>query len=89
MYNPNAADINVTLQVYSEKGIETGAATIRLAGGTRVAGVLPQLVPAISEQLRGYVRVLSDRGPVVAFELFRDREVSFLAAVPPQAVHSQ
>jgi hypothetical protein len=89
MYNPNTVDINVTLQVYSEKGIETGAATIRLAGGARVVGVLPQLVPAISAQLRGYVRVASDRGPVVAFELFGDQEVSFLAAVSPQSINPQ
>lgn len=86
MYNPNPVDVNVTLQVFSEQGAKTGTATIPLASGARIVGFLPQLVPAISEQIRGYIRVTSAGGPVVAFELFGDQEVSFLAAVPPQPI---
>ncbi len=56
------------------------------AGGSRIVGILPQLVPDVKEQVRGYIRVTSQSGPVVAFELFGDTGLSFLAAVPPQPV---
>jgi len=43
-------------------------------------------VPAVSSQIRGYMKISSNGGPVVAFELFGDQALAFLAPVPSQAV---
>ena len=47
---------------------------------------LPQLVPAISSQVRGYIRLTVTGGSIVTFELFGDQGLEFLAAVPPQPI---
>jgi hypothetical protein len=87
MYNPNPAGVSITIDVFSEKGVKTGTATRLLAGGNRVSKTLPELVPAITNQARGYIRLTSDGGPIVAFELFGDQALDFLAAVPPQPIN--
>ncbi|NWG14572.1 MAG: hypothetical protein HXY20_13680 [Acidobacteria bacterium] len=86
IYNPNAAGVSVTVDVYSEKGEKTGSAALDLPSANRISKTLPQLVPAINEQVRGYIRLSSAGGPIVAFELFGDQTVDFLAAVPPQPI---
>ncbi len=86
IYNPNVVGIAVTIDVYSEKGEKTGSAILNLPSGNRVSKTLPQLVPAISEQVRGYIRLSSAGGSIVAFELFGDQTLDFLAAVPPQPI---
>ncbi len=86
IYNPNGAGVAVTIDVYSENGKKTGSAVLNLPSGNRISKTLPQLVPAISEQVRGYIRLSSAGGPIVAFELFGDQTVDFLAAVPPQPI---
>jgi len=88
MYNPNSTDINVTLDVYSEQGVKTGSATIPLRSVNRISNTLPQLVPAINEQVGGYIRITASGGPAVVFELFGDQALNFLAAVPPQPITS-
>lgn len=87
MYNPNTTDISVTVDVHSDKGAKTGTTTFVLGKGSRMAKTLPQLVSTITNQLRGYLRVTSTL-PLVAFELFGDQLLEFLAAVPPQIVSS-
>lgn len=87
IYNPNPTGVEVTIDVYSEQGQKTGTAPLLLAGGNRVSKTLPELVPAISSQARGYIRLTSKGGPVVAFELFGDQTLDFLAAVPPQPIN--
>jgi hypothetical protein len=52
-----------------------------------VSKTLPELVPAITTQMRGHIRISSTGGPVVAFELFGDQNLEFLAAVPSQAIN--
>jgi hypothetical protein len=86
IYNPNGSDVQVTVDVFSEQGSRTGSAVVPLRGGGRVSKTLPELVPAISEQVRGHIRLSSSGGPVVAFELFGDQASDFLAAVPPQRI---
>jgi hypothetical protein len=86
MYNPGATDCTVTIDVYSEKGVKTGTASIPLARGNRISKTLPQLVPAISSQVRGYIRLTVTGGAIVTFELFGDQVLEFLAAVPPQPI---
>jgi hypothetical protein len=86
MYNSGTTDCTVTIDVYSEKGVKTGTAAIPLAKGNRISKTLPQLVPAISSQVRGYIRLTVTGGSIVAFELFGDQALEFLAAVPPQPI---
>jgi hypothetical protein len=86
IYNPNPAGVTVTVDVFSEQGKKTGTAALALAGGNRISKTLPELVPAITNQARGYIRLTSSGGPIVAFELFGDQNLDFLAAVPPQPI---
>jgi hypothetical protein len=87
IYNPNSSGIEVTIEVYSETGSRTGTATKPLPPGGRISQTLPQLVPSITEQVRGYIRLRSSAGPIVAFELFGDQTPDFLSAVPPQRIN--
>ena len=87
IYNPNPTGVVVTIDVFSEQGDKTGTAALSLSGGNRISRTLPELVPAITNQARGYIRLTADGGPIVAFELFGDQTLDFLAAVPPQPIN--
>jgi hypothetical protein len=87
LFNPNENDVMVTLDVFSEAGVKTGTVTFPLARGNRTSRTLPQFIPAISDQLRGYIRIAVTGGSVIAFELFGDQALEFLAAVPPQPIN--
>jgi len=86
-YNPNTTPVTITIDVFSDQGAKTGTTTSQLAAGNRISKTLPELVPAISEQVRGYIRVTSSGGPVTAFELFGSQNLDFLTAVPPQPIN--
>jgi hypothetical protein len=87
LFNPNSAAVNVTIDVYSDQGARTGTAGIQLPAGGRISKTLPELVPAIVEQVRGYIRVTSAGGPISAFELFGSQNLDFLTAVPAQPIN--
>ncbi|HYK89399.1 MAG TPA: hypothetical protein VE398_11555, partial [Acidobacteriota bacterium] len=87
MYNPNPTAVSVAIDVYSDQGAKTGSAVYLLGAGARVSRTLPQLVPAITEQVRGYIRLTSSGGPVSAFELFGSQNLDFLTAVPAQPIN--
>ena len=86
VYNPSPSDVAVTIDVYSDQGTKTGTSTLTLHGRARVSRTLPELVPAITSQVRGYIRITTSGGPVEAFELFGDQSLNFLAAVPPRPI---
>ena len=85
MYNPNASDVTVTIDVFSADGVKTGSATLPLRSGNRISKVLPELVPEVTNQIRGYIRI-SASGPIISFELFGDQALELLSAVPPQPI---
>jgi hypothetical protein len=85
IYNPNSTDVKVTVQVYSEQGEITGSATLPIGRGSRISKTLPEIVPSVTQQLRGYIRI-SATAPVIAYELFGDQEATFLASVPAQPI---
>ena len=87
MYNPNNNDVSVSIDVFSQNGVKTGSATIPLARGSRTSKTLPQLIPELTNQVGGYIRISTAGGPIVAFELFGDQVLQFLAAVPPQPIN--
>jgi hypothetical protein len=86
LYNPNPSDLTVTVDVYSEDGSKTGTSTFALVKGGRVSGTLPQLVPAITNQVRGYICIHASGGPLVAFGLYGPRDLGFLSAIPAQPI---
>ncbi len=87
LYNPGPGDVSVTVNVFSERGDKTGSGTFLVGSGSRLSQTLPQYIPAISEQVRGYIRISTTGGPIVAFELFGGQALEFLAAVPPQPIN--
>jgi hypothetical protein len=86
MYNPNASDVDVAVNVFSEDGVPTGAGSLVLRSGRRIAQTLSELVPGFPGQMRGYVRITASGGPVIAYEVFGNASADFLAAVPPQGI---
>jgi hypothetical protein len=86
MYNPGAASVTVKIEVFSEKGALTGTNSVVLPQGNRISRTLQQLVPEITNQLRGYIRLTVTGGSIITFELFGDQQLEFLAAVPPQPI---
>jgi hypothetical protein len=87
MYNPNPQDTLVTVDLYAEQGQQTGTRTFTLGSGMRLAKTLPQIIPGFSRQLRGYIRITTNGGPIIAFELFGESSnLDFLAAVPPKMI---
>jgi hypothetical protein len=86
MYNSGAADVSVNVDVYSKEGERTGSSTFPLPKGNRLSQTLPQYVPAVEEQMGGYIRITTTGGPIVAFELFGGTMLEFLTAVPPQPI---
>jgi len=79
LFNPSAQPAEVTLQVYSADGQETGNTVFHLPAFGRISRLLPELVPQTEGQVRGWVR-LSSSEPIVAQELFGTD--TLLAAVP-------
>ena len=86
MYNPGAASVTVKIDVFSAKGVLTGTNSLVLPQGNRVSRTLQQLVPAITNQLQGFIRLTVTGGSIITFELFGDQALEFLAAVPPQPI---
>jgi hypothetical protein len=87
MYNPNPQDVLVTVDLYAEQGQKTGTRTFTLGRGMRLSKTLPQIIPGFGRQLRGYIRITTDGGPIIAFELFGESSsLDFLAAVPPKTI---
>ncbi len=89
MYNPGQNDVVVTVDVYSQDGIRTATHTDILAKGRRLAATLPEIFPEFTHQIRGFVRITAAGGPIVAFQLFGETSMDFLAAVPPQIIMLQ
>jgi hypothetical protein len=87
MYNPNPQDVLVTVDLYAEQGQQTGTRTFTLGRGMRLSKTLPQIIPGFSRQMRGYIRITTNGGPIIAFELFGESSsLDFLAAVPPKTI---
>ncbi len=83
LYNPGSEPVQVTILVATAQGETAGQATFTLAPGTRLARVLPEVVPSSDGQIGGSITI-SASGPIVAQELFGG--ANMLSAVPPQSV---
>ncbi len=81
VYNPNEVATDVALSVFGPTGTATGAALFTLEGGRRISKTLVELVPRVDGQIDGYMTLESEQ-PIVAQQLFADRELNFLSTVP-------
>ena len=79
LFNPSDQPAQVTLEVYSAEGQQTGQSVVQLPPLGRISKLLVQLVPTTEGQVRGWIRLRSSR-PIAAQELFGTDEL--LAAVP-------
>lgn len=83
LINPGSADANVTLQVFRSDGTINSSAELQVPAGGRIAGLLPDLLEGLGEQLGGYVKVDSD-SDLVGLELFYADSLEYIAAVEAQ-----
>jgi len=79
LYNPADQPNEVRLTVRNAEGQVTGEKSLTMPPGSRLANLLPELIPSTAGQIRGTIRVTSSLG-VIAQELFGTND--FLAAVP-------
>ncbi|RPI21965.1 MAG: hypothetical protein EHM61_23465 [Acidobacteria bacterium] len=85
IFNPNPQAAEVTIQVFSPEGVETGQQHFTVAAGNRFSKLLPELVPSTNGQLGGYVVIRSTQ-PLVAQQLFGGLSLTLMSAVPPTIV---
>ena len=71
---------SVTIEVYGAAGGTPKTATVQLGANQQIAKTLSELVPAVSTQMGGYIRIHSDQ-PVWAWEIYGSNEV--MASGPP------
>lgn len=82
--NPsNTTATTVDLQAFSAEGSLLGSASIRLGAQQRSSRTVAQWIPAVGTRLGGYLRFTTSGPGVVAFAVFGDDRLNFLAAVPP------
>jgi len=79
LFNPSDQPAEVTLEVYSAEGQQTGQSVVHLPPFGRISKLLVELIPTTDGQVRGWIRLRSSR-PIAAQELFGTDEL--LAAVP-------
>lgn len=86
LYNPGLETADVTIQVFSPTGTITGERLVPLAPGARLSQTLPELLPATTGQVTGFI-VLRSTQPLIAQQLFGENGLSMMAAVPPSIVN--
>lgn len=85
LFNPNAAQAQVTVRVYRHDGSPVGSKVVIMPANGRVSKTLVELVKESKGQMGGYIRLESTL-PVVAQELFGNLDLDFLSAVVPARV---
>jgi len=84
LLNPTANNATVDVSAFSPDGNGIGSTTFSLPAGERRTGLLSELLPQVSQQLGGYVRVNSNQ-PLFVVQIFGSSDsLRFLANVPAQ-----
>jgi hypothetical protein len=86
LLNTNSDATSVTLEVFSKDGALIGTFSGTLAPRQKVADLIFQLVPAVTNQVGGYIRVRANQ-PITSFSLFGDTTGLSLSAIPPQGIN--
>ena len=82
--NPHGQRTSITLDVFDRDANRVASTNLSLEPGERRARLMNELIPSLTDQLGGYVRVTASR-PIFSFQLFGSRtSMDFLANVPAQ-----
>jgi Leucine-rich repeat (LRR) protein len=84
-YNPGEETATVLIEAFdAEAGDKVAEKTLILDPGERIARTLTDsdIWPAFPTQSGGYIRIQSDQ-PIAGQQLFGDRDLRYMAAVPP------
>jgi hypothetical protein len=71
---------SITIEVYAPTGGTPRTTTVALQGNQQQARLINEFIPAITTQMGGYIRVVSDK-PIWAWETYGSRDI--LASGPP------
>ena len=83
-YNPGDQAANVMVEAFGIDGEKVAGKTLLLEPGERISRTLndPDIWPSFPVQSGGYIRIQSDQ-PIAGQQLFGDRSLRYMAAVPP------
>jgi hypothetical protein len=83
-YNHGSAAANVDVEAFGTNGTKVAEKTLVLEPGERIARTLtdPDIWPAFPTQSGGFIRIQSDQ-PIAGQQLFGDRALRYMAAIPP------
>ncbi|MCK5794841.1 MAG: fibronectin type III domain-containing protein, partial [Anaerolineales bacterium] len=83
-YNPGEETATVLIEAFGTNGTIVSEKTLILDPGERIARTLTDsdIWPAFPTQSGGYIRIQSDQ-PIAGQQLFGDRDLRYMAAVPP------
>ena len=84
-FNPGEETATVLIEAFNaEEGDKVAEKTLVLGPGERIARILtdPDIWPDFEDQSGGFIRIQSDQ-PIAGQQLFGDRDLRYMAAVPP------
>jgi len=85
-FNPGDETASVLIEAIGTDGKKVEEKMIILGPGERIARTLtdPDVWPEFGEQSGGYIRIQSDQ-PIAGQQLFGDKSLRYMAAIPPTA----
>ena len=83
-YNPGELTADVLIEAIGTNGQKVKEKTLILDPGERIARILddPDIWPDFGEQSGGYIKIRSTQ-PIAGQQLFGDRSLRYMAAIPP------
>ncbi len=83
-FNPGEEEAEVTIEAFGVNGSQVAEKILVLGPGERIARILtdPDIWPNLEDQSGGYIRIQSTQ-PIAGQQLFGDRALHYMAAVPP------
>jgi hypothetical protein len=82
IYNPSPFQVTVNVEARAPNGRVLNTSILTIQPGSRLSQTSGQLVPGLTQQNGGTIRITSDV-PVILFEVFGSTDSDFLVAVPP------
>lgn len=83
LLNPSSYQALVSIEVFESDGAPSGSSLLQLAPDQKLARLLPELIPDLSHQEGGFVRVRSNV-PILGSQVFGNYKLDFLSAVSQQ-----
>ncbi len=86
LLNVSGGTALISVEVFTSEGALQGTALLEPAENQKVAFVLPELLPGFGIQLKGFIRVTSNRPTSPGFRTFGRQDRESLSAVLQQPV---